>query len=318
MIYRAYLLSLFVLGAAPAPSARTAQKPAPAPAAAQPKPAPKRKLLRRQLAITDATINTVPEIFVAGGVPTTLSFRQPINEKSIVLADSADVFLPVRSTSTSIQLIPKMDVPDGSPTTLTVSLADGTVLPFMLGSVPQEADVQLDIDVTLEKKASGDSPQALKSAIGQLRAQLDECTATSDAAGLSKLAALILREDTGKPQPFERHDVHKLDKQSRLLVEVKQAYRLFGHTYVLLTVENRDPSKSWVLDRPEVSLLGDGTTNDLKVAAFSSDTATLNPDETQKLVVAFPTPPQGVNQRFTLSLFEKNGNRHVRLDNVSL
>jgi len=316
MLYRVSLLSLFLAGSPASPGARPARKPD-AQVAPSPQP-PKRKLVRRQLVITDATLNSVPELHVAGGVPTSLSFRQPINEKSIVLADSADVFLPVRATSTTIQLIPKTDIPEGTPTTLTLALADGTVLPFMLSSVPTDADVQVDIELSLEKKAAADSPQALKNVIGQLRAQLDECTANSDAAGLSKLASLILKEDASKPQPFARHDVHKLDKQSRLLVEVKQAYRLFGHTYVLLTVENRDPSKVWVLDRPEASLLGEGSTSDLKVSAFASDTATLNPDEVQKLVIAFPTPPQSVGHRFTLALFEKNGNRHVRLDNVSL
>ena len=316
MLHQALVLSCLLAGAPPVPPPRAAQKPTPA--SAQPKPAPKRRLLRRQLAITDATLNTVPEVHVAGGVPTTLSFRQPINEKSIVLADGADVFLPARSTSTSIQLIPRVDVPEGTPTTLTVSLADGTVLPFMLSSSPEEADVQVDIEVSLEKRAAGDSPQALKAALSQLRTQLDECTATSESAGLARLADLILKDDATKPQPFERHDVHKLDKQSRLLVEVKQAYRLFGHTYVVLTVENREPSKAWVLDRPEVALLGEGSTTDLKVDAVSADSVTLNPDETQKLVIVFRTPPQGVNQRFTLSLLEKNGNRHVRLDNIGL
>jgi len=315
MTYRASLLLLLVSATAPAP--RAVPKP-PEPTAVQAKTTPKRKLVRRPLVITDATLSTVPEIHVAGGVPTTLSFRQPINEKSIVLADGADVFLPARSTPTSIQLIPKADVPEGTLTTLTVSMVDGTVLPFMLRSVPEDADVQLDVDVALEKKSQGDSPQALKALVGQLRAQLDECSASSETAGLSKLAELILKDDASKPQPFERHDVHKLDKQSRLLVEVKQAYRLFGHTYLVLTVENRDPTKAWVLDRPELSLIGDGTSTDLKVSTFSSDLATLNPDDTAKVVVVFRSPPQGVNQRFVLSLFERNGNRHVRLENVSL
>ena len=268
--------------------------------------------------ITDATLTSVPEIHVAGAVPTTLAFRQPLNEKSIILADATDTFLPVRSSTTTVQLIPKADLPPGAVATLTLTLADGTVLPFLLTSTPEEADVQIDLEVALEKKASAESAQALKGILGQLRTQLDECTASSDVAGVSKLAALIAKDDPSKPQLFDRREVHALDKQSRLLVEVKQAYRLFGHTYVLLTIENRDPSKPWVLDRPEVALLGDNQTADVKVAGLSADMASLTPGETMKLVVAFPTPPQSLNQRVALSLFEKNGNRHVRLENVGL
>jgi len=229
-----------------------------------------------------------------------------------------DSFLPLRSTAGSIQLIPKADLPEGTLATLTLSLADGTVLPFTLASVLQDVDVQLDIDVALEKKASADSPQALKNVIGALRVQIDACTANSDAAGIARLASLIAREDLAKPQVFERHDIHKLDKQSRLLVEARQTYRLFGHTYVVLTIENRDSSKPWVLERPEVALMGDNQTTQVKVEAFHSDTTTLKPDETQMLVIAFLTPAQGVNHRFVLSLFDRNGNRHVRLENVSL
>jgi hypothetical protein len=37
-----------------------------------------------------------------------------------------------------------------------------------------------------------------------------------------------------------------------------------------------------------------------------------------KIVVVFQTPIQAVDNRFFLSLFEKNGNRHVKLEDLSL
>jgi len=121
-----------------------------------------------------------------------------------------------------------------------------------------------------------------------------------------------------KPQAFQRYDIHRLTRQGQLLVEARQAYRLFGVTYLVLTIQNRSASKAWVLDRAEVSVQGGPATEELKVAAAVAELAVLGPDETERLVVAFPTPNQSANQRFVLSLREKDGNRHVRLDDIAL
>jgi len=282
-----------------------------------PKTVEKRTLVRRALLISDATLTTIPEVRVAAGVPTTLAFRQPLNEKLITLADVTDSFLPVRSTARTVQLIPKTELAAGTLTTLTLSLADGTVLPFLLTSATRDVDVQIDIDVKLDKEAPSESSQALRILTEQLRSRLEDCVAGSDSVGVSKVAAFIVKEDPDKPQVLESHAIHALDKQSRLLVEVKRAYRLFGHTYVVLTVENRDSSKAWVFDRTEISLTGDETT-ELKVSSSSTDTPSIGPDEVLKLVIAFVTPPQTAKQHFAVALFEKNGSRHVRLENLGL
>jgi hypothetical protein len=36
------------------------------------------------------------------------------------------------------------------------------------------------------------------------------------------------------------------------------------------------------------------------------------------VVILFPTPPQSSAQRFDVQLYEKNGNRHVLLEGLSL
>jgi uncharacterized protein (TIGR02268 family) len=282
-------------------------------------PPPRRELKRRPLRLTDANATAVPEIHVAGGVPTTVVFRSPIKPDSVLIADTSGLFPEkTRTTSTSLLLIPRADLPQGTVATLSVTLTDGTILPFLLSSVPSEADLQVDVEVALEEHAPPESTAGMKTVISQLQQKLDECTASSGAAGVQKIAALIVQQDLARPQAFQRYDVRKLDKQSRLLVEVRQAYRLFGTTYVVMTIENRDPSRSWVLDHPEVALQGGGRADDLKVSSFSGDMPALHPDETQKLVIAFPTPAQGINNRFVLSLKEKDGNRHVRLEDVAL
>jgi uncharacterized protein (TIGR02268 family) len=278
----------------------------------------KRALKRRSLLVTDANFNEVQVVHVAAGVPTTLSFRQPLRPESVILADITNAFLPVKATETSIVLIPKRDLGRRSMTTLTVTLADGTILPLLLTTVAKEADIGVDINVALVKQAPPEAASVCKASVVQLRAELDECRADQGSAGIAKLASLVLQQDLSRPQAFERHEVRRRDKQERLLVDVQKAYRIFGHTYVVLTLENRDPSRAWVLDRPELSVSGANQSLDIQVAAYQTDMAAIAPNETGKVVVAFQTPPQASGNSFTLQLLEKNGSRHVKLDGLSL
>jgi uncharacterized protein (TIGR02268 family) len=278
----------------------------------------KRALKRRSLLVTDANFNDVQVIHVAAGVPTTVSFRQPLRPESVILADTTNAFLPVKATENSIVLIPRRDLGKRSMTTLTVTLADGTILPLLLTTIAGEADIGVDINVALVKLAPAESAFALKATVLELRTELDECRADQGSAGIAKLTSLVLQQDLSRPQVFERHELHRRDKQERLLVDVRQAYRIFGHTYLVVTLENRDPGRTWVLDRPELSVSGTGQSMDVHVVSFQTDTVAVAPNQIGKLVVAFPTPPQGSDNTFCLQLLEKNGGRHSKLDGLSL
>ena len=280
----------------------------------------KRELRRRTLTINDSNADSVAEIHVAGGVPTTLVFEIPVKENGALLADVSKNFFPPQLTENAILLVPRADVAPKGLTTLTVTLSDGTVLPFKLVSHPKDADIQVDVALAVEKHAAPGSAQALRATLTQIRSELDECQANAGKAGISKVAALILSEDLDKTHSFtvSQYSAHHLDKQNRLLVEVKRVYRLFELTYVVVTVENRDPSKVWVLDRPEVTVTGQSQPSDVKVMLHAAELSALPPGETEKIVIVFNTPKQDVQHRLNVSLFEKNGNRHVRLEDLNL
>ncbi len=293
---------------------------APPSSASPSSPTPSLELIRRTLTITDETLSTVAEIHVAEGVPTSIAFQIPLRTGGVLLADAQDVFYPPQAMERVVLLVPKKAPRPGALTTLTVTLEDGTILPFRLTTHPSRADVQVDVVLQLEARASPESPAALRAANTQLRAQLDECQATQGRAGIRNVASLIVAQDAERPQTFivERRELRALDKQSRLLVQVRQVYRLFDYTYVVLTVENRDPTRAWVLDRPEVKVDGGGEAADAKVEAFVAEMNALPPDEVERVVIAFKTPEQTASQTYTLQLFEKNGNRHVRLEGLRL
>lgn len=303
---------------ASAPSGSAAAAKSSPPPSSPPAPA-KRELVRRTLKITDANADAIPALRVAHGAATTLVFATPIKDGGALLADINDLFYPPQLTDRTILLVPKKD-PGAQVTSLTVTLADGTILPFQLVAAQGETDLQVDVVVALEKAASPESPQALKGALAQLRGQLDECQASAGSAGIAKVAALIISQDLDKPQAYivERRAVHHLDKQSRLLVESRHLYRLFGFTYMVLTIQNRDPGKTWVLDRPEVRVAGGGEASDVKVVTHQIDLEAVPPDEIAKLVLVYATPAQQVGQKLTVELREKNGNRHVKLEGLDL
>ena len=167
-----------LLGAAAPSSAGTGHSPstvaaAPTKAARKAEKVPvKRDLRRRPLRITDDSSDSISEIHVAAGTPTTLSFQVAIKEGEIVLADVKGNFYPPQLTDKAVILVPKEDLPEGEVTSLSVALTDGTLLPFKLVTAPGDVDLQVDVEVALDKKAAPDSAQALKAANTQLRAQL--------------------------------------------------------------------------------------------------------------------------------------------------
>jgi hypothetical protein len=192
---------------------------------------------------------------------------------------------------------------------------------FKLISVQTDIDAAVDVSVRLEKKAAPESPSALKEQLEAVRGELDECKAASASAGEGQIAALLVAQDIDKPQTWntvDKRPIRKLDKQSRLLVQARLVYRLLDLSFLLLTVENRDSQRTWVLDKAELSLGNGSEHQDVKVRHVATEQPALGPNETEKVIISFQAPQTTTEHSFTVSLFEKNGNRHVRLEDVSL
>jgi uncharacterized protein (TIGR02268 family) len=283
--------------------------------AAEPKAQPRRELRRRTLTIDDQALGSLPELHLAGGSATILTFEIPVRDHGAIITDTRGLFHPPTQTDKTVILVPKADLTQ--PAALNVTLSDGTVLSFKLVSVPKEADVQVDVVVALQDRATPGSVQALKTTIEQLRAELDECQASSATAGAAKLASLFLAQNLDEPQVFDRHELRGRDKQSRLLVEGRWVYRLAGLTYMLFTVENRDPVKPWTLDRAEVKVTGMGEAADLRVLAAAAEDALVAPGQATKVVIAFKTPLASGSAKYTVALLEKGGGRRVVLEGLT-
>jgi uncharacterized protein (TIGR02268 family) len=273
-----------------------------------------RELRRRALTIDDASLGSLPVIHVAPGMATVIAFQADIRDATFVRPVGA-LFQKLTRTDRTVVVVPKQVVKQ--PVTLNVVMADGTVLTFALATGPKDVDVQ--VDVTIALRSAPDSPEALKAQVATLRAQIDECRGTSEKAGASNIAALILARGIDAPQAFETHSLRAIERQNRLLVQARRVYRLLGFTYVVLSVDNRDPQRNWVLARPVVRLTGGGPDVELAVVAFPTDQQELLPDNEERVVVAFKTPDGiGSKHRISITLLEKDGMRPAELKDLEL
>ncbi len=277
-------------------------------------PGGRREMRHRTLTIDDQSLVSLPEIHVAGGAATLLTFQVPVKEGGTFLSSSQGTFYAPTQTEKTVILVPKVDLAE--PASVSVSLADGTVISFKLTSVPSESDVQVDVVLNLKNRAAPESAVALRIALDQVRGQLDECLAGSGNTGAVKLAALLVAQSVDGEQVFDRHPLRGGDKQNRLLVQARWAYRLLGLTYLVLTVENRDPQRPWVFARAEVKVTGGSDSTDVKVLAAATEVQSLAPDTEERLVVAFATPTLAPDQKLSVTLFEKDGSRRVVLEGL--
>jgi hypothetical protein len=281
-------------------------------------PAAPRELARRSVTVDDAT-KDVP-LSVGAGVVTTLSFSSAV--ESVFLPDPKGLFDgPPQSAGKVVFLRPLKELVKGEALTMQVTLTDGTSLPpFLITSTPERADLFLDVSVQLQKKASADSASNLKVQLSELMGRLDECQQSSGDKGAIKVAEMVLKQDFSKPAAFvvERHNTRQLDKQAKLLVETRHLYRLFDTSYLVLTIENREPDRLWVFERAEVQVEG-GSTVEARVLDVAQEmSAGIPSGEESKMVIVFRTPEQDASHAYTLKLFEKSGNRHVVLSGLKL
>jgi uncharacterized protein (TIGR02268 family) len=304
---------LVALANPPAPSAPPPRKAETKASSSKPHT---RELRRRTLTIDDASVTTLPELHVAGGTATVVTFQVPIADGGAIPGTSKELFFPIAQTDRTVIIVPKADLT--APVPLNISLTDGTVLTFQCRSDPRDADAQVDVIIALQKRAAQESAPALKVLVGQLREQLDECRATAGDAGTQKLASLLLAQSLDQPQTFTRHPLRALQKQNRLLAETRWAYRLLGLTYVVLTVENRDPERTWVLDHAAVAITGGGQQADIQVKSAFTEFPSLAPDTAGRVVIAFTTPASNASQKVKLTLYERDGNRSITLDGLDL
>jgi hypothetical protein len=281
-------------------------------ASAAPGAAVARELRRRPLVLDDSSVNALPEIHVAAGAATVLTFNQELDKEAVAVGAVRSYFYEIgQRGDRTVIMAPKAELK--APISIIVNFKDGSAVTFKAVSVPANYDAQVDVTMKLRAQAPVESVGALKTRIAALQGELDVCQAGDSAA--TKLATLLI--GGGNAGVFERRELHSGDKTNRLLVEARMLYRMLGLTYVMLRVDNRDPDRTWSFSRAEVRAKTRGTTSDVPVKAASSDKALLGPGEDGVVVVGFVTSPDA-DQELEIVLHDKDGGRDARLKGIRL
>lgn len=275
----------------------------------------------RSVVINDGT--TAADIRLAPpGQTTTLTFPVDVDAPKAVVADPQQRILPPIVQGSTVVLTSTKPLPPGATVPLALTLLDGTQLNFAVGSSKDGSfDRFVRVELQLQQRAGADSATRLKGQVAELQAKLDECSTGAAEVGIAKLGALILKQDLSKPDTFTveaRTFKSGIDKQNRLLVETHYVFRLFDLMYLAITVENRDPTQTWVLERAELSVQGGGSASDIKVIGVEQELNAIPSGASSKLVVSFRLPQLVEGNRFELRLFEKNGARHFKLGDLKL
>lgn len=266
----------------------------------------------RTLTITDAAVASDLRLAPLGQT-TTVTF--PVDVEVADQGDAKGRMLPPLMHGSSLVLTAREALPAGTTVPLLVTLVDKTQLSLAIVGGSAEFDRFVRVELSLARRAGADNADRLKMQLQDVQAKLDDCLEGGADVGVKKLGAAILRQDLSKPDAFtveKRTFKSGIDKQNRLLVETHYLFRLFDLTYLVITAENRDVSKSWVLDRAELAAVGDST-SDVRVLSVEQELNAIPPGEVSKMVIAFRMPPLEKEQTFTLKLFEKNGSRHFEL-----
>ena len=131
--------------------------------------------------------------------------------------------------------------------------------------------------VNLSKRATPESISALKVSVLSSRASWTNPEVIRVPA--SGRWPILSWTRTWRTQPMLRQELHRRGNQERVLVDLVRAYGLLGYTYLLFTLDSRDPSASWVRGKAELGVTSGRESIDVPVLAAERDLQAIAPNE---------------------------------------
>ena len=252
-----------------------------------------------------------PEVFVSGGIVTTLRFATPCDPSRTKLLGWEGRFEPLLVGGKSVVLVPLQGIPAGERAMLLVTLADGTALPFTVTVDKTMVDWQVDVLPNPEtpdavRRAFEETSAENKVLRADNRRQRDEGTSVDHA-----LAALLANNEVSMT-PLKEQDKWLLKEEGleveiSILVPRKQVAK--SKAAVVFTVTNKDRVKPWKLQEARLSTL---TSGEPKPFALRSFPESILPGSTGRIAVvtdltAFDANPE--SDKLVLEIFRDGGRR---------
>jgi uncharacterized protein (TIGR02268 family) len=264
-------------------------------AAAQPRLVAGPELKARQLVLPDSTTVPPPVVRVAPGYDTVLEFDASIDPDSVSVEGQEERFALLEPTTRLVVLRPALPLPEDRPLLLKVGFADGlSPTHATLALVPATSEVDVQARVFRRPR----SVQALE-------AQLEAVLARCEAGNFVKLAL------SGELRGGVTWESLELAQTSSGVTVVEQeVYRSRAHAVVTLKLKLSPGALPWT---PGEAWLRDAAGRVVRRLPIWMDGARLQPGEAHSLAVELERPSKETDQRWSLELREKDGERGVSL-----
>jgi uncharacterized protein (TIGR02268 family) len=260
----------------------------------------------RTLYVSKDPSRSVPELYVAGGMVTTLRFENPGDPRQAELLGWEGRFEPVLVGGRSVVLVPLKPLAQGERFMLLVTLMDGTSLPFTVTTSNSSRDVQVNVYPDPE------SPEAVRTRLEEKHQENEALREENQRREQEEtsvdhaLAALLARGETSLT-PFRlRQKWTSNDETLKADILILDGG---GRAAVVFLMKNLDTQRSWKLEEARLSAWGSG---DPKPFALRMTPSEIAPGKSGTIAVITPMSsfdtPKGMNN-LVLELFRHDGLR---------
>lgn len=278
-----------------------------------------RELRSRRVVLSGSSAESIPELRVALGVVTTMTFEDAvIDARELHLEGRGSRVKLVDVGEHSVVLKPLVELARGERLLLQVPFADGkapTQATFALVSHPAEVDSQVEVirEARSAEACQGELADA-KAQLAQKDAELEALRARAAASGPAGLIFAGLLGNEGvtavrfmvPPSPDVRHGLRATGQRA-------MSFRAAKWTAVAVEVENIG-EQPW---QPRTAMLVSvKTSRPIAGTSISMEKQQLGPGESALVVVETEPPSESAGEEFRLELFGADGGRDLSIPKV--
>jgi uncharacterized protein (TIGR02268 family) len=275
---------------------------------------------RRALYVSKEPTQEVPELFVAGGVVSTLRFELDCDPGRTRMLGWEGRFEPLLVGGKNVVIVPLKDLAPDDRFMLLVTLVDGTSLPFTVTASRGAVDGQVNVFPDPE------SSEAVRTALEEKRkenAALREENRRQheEANSVDHALAALLLNDQIEMTPFTEGEKWAL-RGDGLEVEIliyipNKTQRKVAKTTkagIVFNVKNKDPTRPWELQEAQLSTF---TTREPKPFALCQTPSPIAPGKKGRIAIVTDLAsfdPTRDGDKLVLELFRDGGRRDAYVE----
>ncbi|HYI00757.1 DUF2381 family protein [Hyalangium sp.] len=274
--------------------------------------------MQRSIYFSKDPNDDVTELYVAGGVATTLRLPVPVDSSRTKLLGWEGRFEPLLMGGKSVVIVPLRDLAPGDRFMLLVTLEDGTELPFTVASAAAAVDGQINVYPDPE------APEAVRKELEEKRKEVRSLKAANrrqreEESSVDHALAALLANNELKMTPFKEDHSWLLREEGievEISVLVPKGKVANTKAAVVFKITNKDPVKPWKLQEARLTTW---TTRESRPLALRTARSAIEPGATGRIAVVTDLSSfdsNKIDDRLVLELFRDGGLRQAYVELV--